>query len=180
MPMPEAQFKLVDIRDYSTMRCPMHGLLTLLTGPWTTYILWIIHTHGPLRFGQIKKQLPAISAKMLTDRLRMLEEAGILNRHSEATIPPKVTYSFTQRGHQLNELLDEINALAHSWSGEIGKTAPNVTGCFSFCAGKNDYFGSCVLLCELACLLLLQAHVQSAGLRSLCCSQMHDEHPRTL
>ena len=106
-----------DIRGYSDMRCPMHGLLSLLTGPWTTYILWLIRTHGDMRFGQLKKQMPAISAKVLTERLRMLEEAGILSRRQEATIPPKVTYSFTKRGHQLEDLLDEINTLALQWSG---------------------------------------------------------------
>lgn len=105
-----------DIREYSAMRCPMHGLVSLLTGPWTTYILWLIRTHGTLRFGQLKKQMPAISAKVLTERLRMLESAGILLREQEATIPPKVSYSFTQRGHDLVALLDEINALALRWS----------------------------------------------------------------
>jgi DNA-binding HxlR family transcriptional regulator len=106
-----------NIADYSDMRCPMHGLLSLLTGPWTTYILWLIRVNGDMRFGQLKKQMPAISAKVLTERLRMLEQAGILSRHQEATIPPKVTYSFTKRGHQLESLLDEINTLAQAWSG---------------------------------------------------------------
>lgn len=105
-----------DVSDYSAMRCPMDGLLNLLTGPWTTYILWLIRSHGPLRFGQLKKQMPAISAKVLTERLRMLEDAGILSRHQENTIPPKVTYSFTARGHQLEKLLDQINTLASAWS----------------------------------------------------------------
>lgn len=109
-----------DIRDYSSMRCPMHGLLTLLSGPWTTYILWLIHERGAMRFGQIKKQIPNISAKVLTERLRMLEEAGILSRHHVPTIPPKVTYSFTKRGAQLNHLLDDINALALQWVGKKG------------------------------------------------------------
>ena len=112
-----------DIRDYSEIRCPMHGLLTLLNGPWTSYILWLIHTEGPSRFGQIRKKIPAISAKMLTNRLRMLEEAGILHRRQEATIPPKVTYSFTARGHQLNDLLDKINALALAWVKEAPRRA---------------------------------------------------------
>lgn len=105
-----------DIREYSEMRCPMHGLLCLLNGPWTVYILWLIRTHGPLRFGQIRKNIPSISAKVLTNRLRMLEEAEILLRHQEATIPPKVTYSFTERGCELNELLDQINSLALAWT----------------------------------------------------------------
>jgi len=106
-----------DISTYSDMRCPMHGLLSLLTGAWTSYILWLIRQNGEMRFGQLKKQMPSISAKVLTERLRMLEEAGILLRVQESTIPPKVTYSFTKRGDQLESLLDEINKLATQWSG---------------------------------------------------------------
>lgn len=109
------KFETKDIRDYSVMRCPVHGLMNLLGGTWTIYILWLIRTHGPMRFGQIKKQIPSISAKVLTERLRMLEEAGVFNREQENTIPPKVTYSFTERGHQLNAMLDEINILALDW-----------------------------------------------------------------
>lgn len=125
--LPQQKATLKDVREYSAMRCPMHGLLSLLGGTWTTYILWLIRTHGDMRFGQIKKQLPAISAKVLTERLRMLEEAGILSRHQENTIPPKVTYSFTERGHQLNLMLDEINALALAWSG--GEVVKNGDEC---------------------------------------------------
>lgn len=115
--MNEANSNVIpfDIRDYSAMRCPMHGLVSLLTGPWTTYILWLIRINGTLRFGQLKKQMPTISAKVLTERLRMLEEAGILVRRHEPTIPPKVSYSFTKRGHELEALLDQINSLATQW-----------------------------------------------------------------
>lgn len=116
-----------DIRAYSDMRCPMHGLLSLLTGPWTTYILWLIRQNGTLRFGELKKQMPTISAKVLTERLRMLEEAGILTRHQENTIPPKVTYSFTKRGHQLEDLLDEINTLAKKWTHSKAPTRSKET-----------------------------------------------------
>jgi len=105
-----------DITKYSDMRCPMHGLLNLLTGPWTTYILWLIRSNGEIRFGQLRKQIPSISAKVLTERLRMLEEAGIISRHQENTIPLKVTYSLAERGHQLESILDEINTLAQRWN----------------------------------------------------------------
>lgn len=112
----------IDVREYSEMRCPMDGLLNLLSGPWTTYILWLIRNGGELRFGEIKKQLPLISAKVLTGRLRMLEDAGILERIHEPTIPPKVSYRFTKRGIELEELLDKINSLAHQWSGSKKKS----------------------------------------------------------
>lgn len=97
------------------VRCPMHMLVALLTGPWTTYILWLIKSHGPQRFGQLKKQIPNISSKVLTERLRMLEEQEILHRHQEETIPPKVTYSFTKKGEELDIILDEINKTAQKW-----------------------------------------------------------------
>lgn len=111
---------IVDLTTYSDMRCPIHGLLSLLSGTWTSYILWLIRLNGELRFGELKKQMPDISAKVLTERLRMLEDAGILNRVQEMTIPPKVTYSFTDQGHALEKLLDEVNALALEWNGDLG------------------------------------------------------------
>jgi DNA-binding HxlR family transcriptional regulator len=95
--------------------CPIHRLLNLLSGPWTTYILWLIKSNGPQRFGELKKKVPEISSKMLTERLRMLEKEGIVDRYQEDTIPPKVTYSFTKRGKELSKLLDEINHLARKW-----------------------------------------------------------------
>ncbi len=112
----KAAKKVADGSDCSTkVRCPMHRLINLLTGPWTAYILWLIQSQGPQRFGQLKKHMPKISAKVLTERLRMLEEEKILNRHQEETIPPKVTYSLTKRGKQLDNILDEINKLAKKW-----------------------------------------------------------------
>lgn len=103
------------IKKTEEMRCPMYRLVDLLSGTWTTYILWLLHVHGPLRFGQLKKHMPTISAKVLTERLRMLEAAGVVTRKQEATIPPKVTYSFSKRGKELNRLLNEINRLAKKW-----------------------------------------------------------------
>lgn len=99
------------------VRCPMQKLLNLLSGPWTSYILWLICSQGPQRFGQLKKHMPGISSKMLTQRLRMLENKKILSRHQEETIPPKVTYSMTKRGRGLDKMLDEINKLAKKWYG---------------------------------------------------------------
>ena len=100
------------------MACPLHGLVSILSGPWTIYILWLLRTNGDMRFGQLKKQMPAISAKVLTERLRMLEEVGILSRHQEQTIPPKVTYSLTERGKELEKVIDPLGALALKWSGK--------------------------------------------------------------
>lgn len=107
----------LNLQAYSAMDCPVHGLVTILSGPWTTYILWLLRRCGPMRFGQLKKQMPPISAKVLTERLRLLEQVGILDRHHEPSIPPKVTYSLTARGQELYGALDALDALALKWSG---------------------------------------------------------------
>ena len=98
--------------------CPMDRLLRLLTGPWTTYILWVLRSNGPTRFGELKRRVPGISAKMLTERLRMLEEARIVFRHYEPTIPPQVTYGLAKRGEELRDVLDQLGKVAPRWQAE--------------------------------------------------------------
>ena len=95
--------------------CPLGALLNLLSGPWTFYILWILRNNGPTRFGALKRQLQGVSAKVLTDRLRVLEEAEIIYREYKPTIPPEVTYGLTARGEDLIVVLDQLAAIAHKW-----------------------------------------------------------------
>ena len=85
--------------------CPMDFILRMLMGPWTTYVVYNLRTYGPQRFGELKRRVAGVSAKMLTERLRTLEGAGLIKRDYEATIPPKVTYSLTARGHELDGVL---------------------------------------------------------------------------
>ena len=95
--------------------CPMDRVLKLLMGPWTTYILWVLRSNGPTRFGELKRRVPGISARMLTQRLRMLEQAGIVQRDYKPTIPPEVTYSLDERGHELNAALTALNEVGMRW-----------------------------------------------------------------
>jgi len=103
-------------RTHST--CPMDAILKLLMGPWTTYILWVLRNDGPTRFGALKRKVAGISAKILTERLRLLEEAGVIERHYKPTIPPQVTYSLSGRGGELSPILDQLDSVAQRWSGE--------------------------------------------------------------
>jgi len=98
--------------------CPMDFILRMLMGPWTTYIVYNLRTFGPQRFGELKRRVVGISAKMLTERLRTLEGAGLVRREYEATIPPKVTYSLTARGHELDEVLGNLAEIAIRWTNE--------------------------------------------------------------
>lgn len=95
--------------------CSLSILLSVLSGPWTMYILWILATSGAIRFGALKRQVEGISTKVLTERLRMLEAEGIIYRHQENTIPPRVTYGLTERGQELIDILRQLNTLAERW-----------------------------------------------------------------
>ena len=96
----------------------MDALLRLLKGHWTPYIIWTLGGAGPLRFGAIRRQVAGISAKVLTERLRMLERSGLVYRHYEPTIPPQVRYGLTDRGRELIGALDLLNAIACRWQND--------------------------------------------------------------
>ncbi|HSH99909.1 MAG TPA: helix-turn-helix domain-containing protein [Reyranella sp.] len=108
----------VESHDGGGAACPMDYILRMLMGPWTTYIVYNLRTYGPQRFGELKRRVAGISAKMLTERLRTLEAAGLIRRDYEATIPPKVTYSLTPRGHELDGVLEKLAEVAIRWQTE--------------------------------------------------------------
>lgn len=77
-----------------------------------------------MRFGVLKKNVDGISGRVLTERLRTLEEAGFVFRHYEQTIPPAVTYGITERMKDIEKVLDQLETLARKWHAEsaaVGK-----------------------------------------------------------
>ncbi|GGY20999.1 winged helix-turn-helix transcriptional regulator [Paludibacterium paludis] len=105
-------------RQPSGNPCPVNRILRVVMGTWTTYILWNLHRLGTLRFGELRAAIPDISAKVLTERLRMLEHEGLVHRDYTPTIPPQVAYSLTDKGRELHEVLDGLAALAVKWQSE--------------------------------------------------------------
>lgn len=101
-------------------RCPRatHELLQLLTRPWTMHVLWVLSANGPTRFGALRRHIDGISSRLLTERLRNLEEKGFIYREYEPTIPPAVTYGLTKRMQEISEALDKLDQLAHKWQEE--------------------------------------------------------------
>lgn len=87
--------------------CPLEGCLKFLAGAWTPKILWYLRAE-PRRFGDLKRDLAGISAKVLTTRLRELEERGVVTRSVMPTSPPTVEYGLTALGHRFQPVLDAI------------------------------------------------------------------------
>ncbi|HTT25295.1 MAG TPA: helix-turn-helix domain-containing protein [Candidatus Sulfotelmatobacter sp.] len=107
--------------------CAIAGLLELLTRPWTMHILWSLSTNGPMRFGALRKNVEGISARVLTERLRTLEEAHFVFRHYEQTIPPTVTYGITDRMKDIEKVLGQLEALSRKWEGRATSTGHNAS-----------------------------------------------------
>lgn len=63
-----------------------------------------------MRFGEIKRNIPPVSQKMLTQQLRELEADGIINRKIFAEVPPRAEYSLTERGLTLTPILQDLYA----------------------------------------------------------------------
>jgi DNA-binding HxlR family transcriptional regulator len=93
-------------------------MLELITRPWMMHVLWSLSHNGPMRFGVLKKQVTGISSRVLTERLRMLENAGFVFRHYEPTIPPSVTYGITDRMADLEKVFRQLEGLSRKWQGE--------------------------------------------------------------
>jgi len=82
------------------------------------HILWALSTNGPMRFGVLRRNVEGISSRVLTERLRTLEEKGFVFRHYQATIPPAVTYGITERMQDIEKVLHQLEGLARKWQGE--------------------------------------------------------------
>ena len=95
--------------------CSVEQVLRLLSGRWTLYILWRLQDLGPQRFNALSNLIPGVSAKVLTERLKALEAAGLVSRHYEPTVPPKVTYALTARGEELRGTLSHIGEVSQAW-----------------------------------------------------------------
>jgi len=90
MTAKEPVFYLDTVED-----CPMQKLLSILAGPWTFYILHVLRTEGPTRFGALRRRISGISSKVLTERLRLLEQC--YERTEKPCSPSNARYSSGSR-----------------------------------------------------------------------------------
>ncbi len=88
-------------------RCAMELTIDLVGGKWKSMILWII-AGRTVRFNALRRELHAITQKMLTQQLRELETDGLLNRKVYAEVPPKVEYTLTEQAKLLLPVLEQL------------------------------------------------------------------------
>jgi len=87
--------------------CPVTATITVIGGKWKPIILWLLRDQVR-RFGEIKRFIPKVTQKMLTQQLRELEKDRIINRKVYPVVPPKVEYSLSKYGKTLIPILDSM------------------------------------------------------------------------
>ncbi|MEV6417954.1 helix-turn-helix domain-containing protein [Kribbella sp. NPDC051718] len=99
--------------------CPTRRLLDRVGTKWVAMIVKTLAESGELRYADLKRRTPGISAKMLTQTLRGLEEDRLVVRRVEATVPPAVHYSLTPLGQSLDEPLAALREWAELHMPEV-------------------------------------------------------------
>ena len=87
--------------------CPLDVCLRLLAGAWTPKVLWYL-CDEPRRFGDLRRDIGMITSKVLTTRLREMEELGVVAREVIPASPPQVQYSLTKLGQEMKPVLDAM------------------------------------------------------------------------
>ncbi|MGF1524183.1 MAG: winged helix-turn-helix transcriptional regulator [Leptolyngbyaceae cyanobacterium] len=93
--------------------CPIERGMRILGGKWKGSILWHLKD-GPVRFNDLARQLGGASKKMVTQRLREMEEAGLVTRNVVSDRPIAVTYEITEFGKTALGFLKELKHWAET------------------------------------------------------------------
>ena len=104
--------------------CPVERSLEIINGKWKICILWKLYEKNH-RFGELKKSIPDITIKMLSQQLKELEFAKFINRKDYHTIPPKVEYSLTELGKSSIPILNSLHHWGKSKKRTIDKVVQN-------------------------------------------------------
>src|SRR5918994_623415 len=111
-PVGQAQ---VQAEEMQGAVCPhFHHAIELIGKRWTGAIVCAL-TEGSMRYAELRKAVPGLSDRLLSQRLRELEEEGLVEREVEAGTPVRVVYSLTQAGQELHPGLSELKSWARRW-----------------------------------------------------------------
>ena len=103
--------------DTRNIGCPVARTAEIIGNKWTPLIVRDLAT-GHKRFSELERSLHGISPKTLSERLKRLEEATVVDRHCFAEVPPRVEYTLTEKGHALLPVIDSMRLFGTTWLPE--------------------------------------------------------------
>jgi DNA-binding HxlR family transcriptional regulator len=92
--------------------CGVTAAIAVIDGKWKTHLLWLLESH-PHRPGELRRLLPGLSEKVLTQALREMEADGLVHREVYDVLPPKTVYSLTGFGLDLSKALGPLSDWGH-------------------------------------------------------------------
>lgn len=107
----------LQVDDQGKLKCSIQYTLKKMGGKWKPVILWHLGTEGTYRYNALRRLLPGVSHKVLTQQLKELETDGFIDRRQYDVIPPKVEYTLTDKGTTLMPILHAM----HTWGTENGE-----------------------------------------------------------
>ena len=105
---------------------PVGRALRLLGDMWTLIIVFTLLS-GTKRFGELLEAMGNVSSKTLSQRLKMLEEIGFVQRQAFLEIPPRVEYRLTEKGLALVDIMEAIKQFGQRYLSEIEPPPPDAS-----------------------------------------------------
>jgi len=102
--------------------CSVAACAEIVGAKWTAILVHDL-SEGPRRFSELEHSCCGISPRTLAERLRALEQEGILVRRSYAESPPRVEYELTEKGDALLPIIDAMREFGHEWLVEAEEPA---------------------------------------------------------
>ncbi len=103
--------------DTLSLGCPVARTAELIGNKWTPLIIRDL-VKGEKRFSELERSLRGISPKTLSERLKKLEDASVVNRTCFAEVPPRVEYTLTEKGFALLPVIESMRSYGKEWLPE--------------------------------------------------------------
>lgn len=102
--------------------CSVEAAISLIDGKWKCVVMFHL-LGGTMRFNEIRRQVPGVTQRTLTNQLRELEDDGLIERKVYAQVPPKVEYSISPLGRSLEPILVSLKVWGDRNIGRFARPA---------------------------------------------------------
>ena len=108
------EMEQVKMTDFSL--CPKFEKAFVILGKkWNGLIIDVLLENGPQRFGELREKIPVLSDRVLVERLKELEQEGIINREVCCNESSRLNYLLTEKGKDLQQAMEQIQRWAEKW-----------------------------------------------------------------
>ncbi|WP_203839615.1 winged helix-turn-helix transcriptional regulator [Winogradskya humida] len=104
--------------------CGVTAAIAVIDGKWKTMLLWLLEP-GPQRPGELRRRVPGLTEKVLTQTLREMESDGLVHREVHDVRPLKTVYSLTTSGRELSEALAPVSHWGHRRLEKLAASRPS-------------------------------------------------------